>query len=89
MEKARREDKNSKNSRKQEAKVAPTKQQLGIHEPQQPTPAAMTAKERLDMLYKKAQQEELENLKLERQKLDDALNPASGTINFYGDEKHK
>ena len=51
----------------------------------------MTAKERLDMLYKKAQQEELENLKLERQKLDDALNSASsgGTINFYGNEKLK
>ena len=49
----------------------------------------MTAKERLDMLYKKAQQEELESLKLEHQKLDDALNAAAGTINFYGTEKNK
>ena len=66
----------------------PTKRQLGIHEPPKPTAAAMTAKERLDMLYKKAQQKELEELKLERQKLDDALNPTSNTsIDFYGDKK--
>lgn len=90
VEKPWREGKNPGHTSKQEARAAPSKQQLGIHVPQEPTPAALTAKERLDMLYKKAQQEELANLKHERQKLDDALNSTSGgAIDFYGNDKLK
>ena len=44
------------------------------------------------MLYKKAQQEEIENLRLERKKLEEALNPNAEkeqkpNIRFYGEEK--